>query len=571
MSEIPPKDELNGLNKATIKEALLRHNFLPRQHDHKEELPPIFNSRQFTPAVADALEKIPLRIKQGYDLLSFKRTRHPNIPRVMGIPHPRAYVELVNVISENWTEISPFCTSPNSQLEFGLYDDGRMLVHAYNQIADDGALEDQDPMTDFGMSYRLKTDINAFYPSVYSHAVPWALVGHGRAKQDRNKKSWFNEIDAAIRICQRNETKGLPIGPGTSSIIAEIVLYPIDKYLRSEGFQFTRYIDDYTVFLLNKGACDKFLINLSTELGRYSLSLNLKKTRISELPVPRREPWVTEISILLNRYAEPLGFEDKPTKLEVRHLRPIIDRALELSIDYPDGSVMKYTLAAIIDLLPEKPMLRIVDSEEQRFIEDALFRYAYFYPSIIPLIQRHLQSFYTTDSRVVDRVEQRISKLLDRSFELGQSDNIVWCLYYLLQLGGAGQQVFADRCCRSDDPIVISMGYCYAKKSELDTSSFSQWAAQIIVDIEKGTLSEYDLDRLWLPLYQLFFDNVLGEMPYPKKDDQAVFDLLKQEGVSFIDFTHDDFHSYPHRRFSHYFSEGLDDLEPPPLPDAGSA
>jgi hypothetical protein len=479
-------------------------------------------------------------------------------------------VELVQVISENWAEVLPFCASPNSQLEFGLHEDGRMLVHAYNQVADDGAPEEQDPMADFGMSYRLKTDINAFYPSVYSHSVPWALVGHGKAKQNRKKELWFNAIDAAIRVCQRGETKGLPIGPGTSSIIAEALLYPIDAYLRSEGHRFTRYIDDYTVFLQNREACDKFLLQLSTELGRYSLSLNLKKTRISELPVPRREPWVTEISMLLDRFVEPISFEDKPTKIEVRHLRAIVDRALELSIDYPDGSVMKYTLAAIIDRLPDKPVLRLVDSDEERFIEDALFRYAYFFPSIIPLIQRHLQCFFTLDLQVEDRVEQRILKLLDRSFELGQSDNIVWCLYYLLQLGRSGRQDIADRCSRSDDPIVISMGFCYAKKSELDISPFRAWAAQMKADIKSVLLSEYDIDRFWLPLYQLFLDDVVLEMPYPSKDDRAVFDILKRDGVSFIDFEHNDFGACFQRRAQYYFGDtGLEDLEPPPAVKAG--
>ena len=40
-------------------EALLMQNYLPRQHDHREELPPIFHSRLFSPDVAEALRKTP--------------------------------------------------------------------------------------------------------------------------------------------------------------------------------------------------------------------------------------------------------------------------------------------------------------------------------------------------------------------------------------------------------------------------------------------------------------------------------------------------------------------------------
>lgn len=570
MALIPPRTDLNGLTRNTVKEALLTHNYLPRQHDHKEELPPVFHSRLFTPAVADNLRALKLRAL-GYDLMPFKRTRHPNIPRVMAIPHPRAYVELVHAISEGWENILPFCESPNSQLTFGLQLDGRMLVHAYNQVADDGVPEDQDPLSDFGMTYLLKTDISNFYPSVYSHAVPWALVGHVTAKlpENRNVRNWYNDVDRGIRFCQRTETKGLPIGPGTSSIVAEALLSPVDAALRGK-YRFTRYIDDYTVFLPDRKACDQFLLDLSRELERYALSLNLRKTKVIELPTPRREAWVTEISFLLGDAIAPGESAAAHQRLEVRQIRAILDRALELSKDFPDGSVMKYTLSAIIDRYPKEPSVSAADSPEERFIEDSLFRFSYFFPTIIPVLQRWLKNYYSFDARVEDRVEKRIRLLFYRSMELGQSDNVIWCLHYLLQLGHAGDAHIVDRCISSDDPVVIAMAYCYAKKCQLGIGRFRSWAEQMAASRLAETLSDYDLDRYWMPLYQIYFDDVIPEMPYLDQVENEVFERMKKQGVSFIDFDHPDFGARFQLRIARMFSDDpIGELEPPPpLPSA---
>jgi len=79
------------------------------------------------------------------------------------------------------------------------------------------------------------TDISNCYPSIYSHAVPWALVGPATAKANADKRSrWYNKIDQAVRWTKRNETNGVGIGPGTSTIVAEIILARIDADLSTK-------------------------------------------------------------------------------------------------------------------------------------------------------------------------------------------------------------------------------------------------------------------------------------------------------------------------------------------------
>ena len=145
-----------------------------------------------------------------------------------------------------------------------------------------------------------------------------------------------------------------------------------------------------------------------------------------------------------------------------------------------------------------------------------------------------------------------IFALLDRSFEQGQSDNIIWCMYYLLQVPAFTKSDLLEICCIKDDPMVILMGYVYAKNNDLPLDTLITWANKKITDAQTETLIEYDIDRFWLILYQLYYDGVLSTPPYkpytvppaPAKDknpqNNEVFEILKNEGVSFIDFEHED-------------------------------
>jgi len=530
------------LSKGNLLKGLLQYNYFPRQHDHKEELPPIFNSEKLTPQVAEELRNKTKARNNGYDILPFKRTRHPNIPRMMGIPHPRAYAELVLLIVENWDEkISTRCQSPNSEIKFEVQDDFRIIVHKYDHVAPDGDLENQDPMADFGKEYRVKTDIANFYHSIYSHSLPWALVGHSEAKKSKNNSNdWFNQLDQALMRCQRKETKGIPIGPGTSSILSEIVLFQVDKALReNRQHRFSRYIDDYIAYVETSMEADRFLMDLTIELEKYALTLNPKKTIISKMPVLKREHWVTDLNLYfgLDSSSQP-SESDKPSrqKLKFRQLKLIVEKAIALSREYPDGSVMKYAFSGIIDIG--------VDSHDAEiYLFDAFLKYACYFMTLIPLIQRLLEktSVYAHRNDIRHSVEQRILFILNKSFEQGQSDNIVWCVYYLIQISATPDSTILHRCCETDDPIVILMGYVYAKKYTLDLDVLTDWTNTKKSAANQGSLNEYDIDRFWLVLYQLFYDSKIVAMPYKDESDNEVFNILKANDVSFVDMDHEDF------------------------------
>jgi hypothetical protein len=129
----------------------------------------------------------------------------------------------------------------------------------------------------FDNKFIIQADISNFYPSVYTHSIPWALVGFDYAKANRNPSDWFNQIDKYQRLLKRNETNGVAIGPATSNIVSEIILSTIDKVLDTEGYKFVRFIDDYTAYTRTYEDAETFLRRLSEELSKFKLNVNARK------------------------------------------------------------------------------------------------------------------------------------------------------------------------------------------------------------------------------------------------------------------------------------------------------
>ena len=98
--------------------------------------------------------------------------------------------------------------------------------------------------------------MTSFFPTIYTHTIPWALHTKpvAKANKGKGKKSpqlLGNLLDIRCMSLQDGQTIGLPIGPDTSHILAELIRVAIDLELHSQlsswppGF---RYVDDFFLF-----------------------------------------------------------------------------------------------------------------------------------------------------------------------------------------------------------------------------------------------------------------------------------------------------------------------------------
>ena len=137
-----------------------------------------------------------------------------------------------------------------------------------------------------GARYTLQTDISDFYPSIYTHAVDWAIRGKAAAKRDRSLRTAGAKIDKALRDQSDGQTSGICIGPDTSWLIGEVLLAKIDaelcKQFPKARRHAHRWYDDLTFYARSLGEAEGVLAAYERLLMDYEMSLNPAKTLISE-------------------------------------------------------------------------------------------------------------------------------------------------------------------------------------------------------------------------------------------------------------------------------------------------
>jgi len=320
-----------------VLEKLLCYGMFP------EKLSWILSSKEFGKKVINNPIPSSINKNKGFYYCNYNQTRESNGLRRLGIPNPFPYYLLSCKIAENWTNIeSVIGRLEEEQTRSKIRPKPKNLnqrlisMRSYNKD-----FNEQDYKIDLaiGANYIVKTDISNFYPSIYTHTLPWAFVGKKTAKLHRgqeHKTLWYNAIDNYCQLNQDKETKGLPIGCDTSAILSEIIACSIDS--KFADIKFLRYIDDYTAFFQSKDKAEEFLIKLSNELANYRLSLNYKKTYIKELPDYLDTEWVGEIKILTDAFIskQSLNVSDK------NNINRFWDRSLELQNRFKNDSVIRY-------------------------------------------------------------------------------------------------------------------------------------------------------------------------------------------------------------------------------------
>jgi len=184
----------------------------------------------------------------------------------------------------------------------------------------------------------VRTDINQFYGSIYTHSIPWALHGKTHAKANRSASLLGNALDECVRNAQDGQTVGVPIGPDTSLVIAEIILASVDKELAKHvpPNGACRRVDDYEIQADDRSNAESRLGILQQTLNQFELVLNPRKTRIVELPCAFADGWRHEVRRFRFR---------KHPKSQHYDLLAFYDLALRAAAENRDGSVLKYSVS----------------------------------------------------------------------------------------------------------------------------------------------------------------------------------------------------------------------------------
>nr|WP_275441580.1 RNA-directed DNA polymerase [Brevibacillus laterosporus] len=183
----------------------------------------------------------------------------------------------------------------------------------------------------------LRTDISRYYPTIYTHSLPWAIHTKAFAKRNRQNIHYGNLLDECMRNCQDSQTIGIPIGPDTSLIISEIIGAEID-YLFSQrvpqarGF---RFVDDYYLYFDTIANAEQACSALHQILREFELDHNLAKTSITHLPELLEKEWASELRVY--------DVRTNPTA-QKNDIISYFSKAFDYSIKFPHDPVIKYAV-----------------------------------------------------------------------------------------------------------------------------------------------------------------------------------------------------------------------------------
>lgn len=134
-----------------------------------------------------------------------------------------------------------------------------------------------------------EADIQGFYHSVYTHTIAWAIHGKSTAKKNqRNYALYGNIIDLLVRNAQDGQTIGIPVGPDTSRLIAEVIGSAIDQVIQKlikiktgnsprerDGM---RFVDDFTFGCDSNQEAERTIAAVRLAVNDFELELNNTKT-----------------------------------------------------------------------------------------------------------------------------------------------------------------------------------------------------------------------------------------------------------------------------------------------------
>jgi len=353
----------------------------------------------------------------GIEVISAPKRGHER--RDIHVTHPIPQALLVHEISRNW-----------SKLLKHLPQDSRSIDRLQISAAEPPGLSE----IDFALHRRKKayieaqsdwivrTDITRYYPSIYTHSLAWACYGKENVKTNRNKYegSLADRLDQLVRSANRNQTVGIPVGPETSRILAELIGRDVDKSVCAVSDDINpasvdRLQDDWFVGTSNRETAELALASISKSYRAFGLEINGSKTSLEQVGAFVEDAELSEIRAFLS--AIRFG-------LSGYRLREFLSLVERLQARNPRTSAINYAVSVLED--------QSFDRDDVENIESFLLKGLALSPSSTSRICSLLLNL-NYRSRFIShrRIGQRVKELANRAAELGHTFELIWLLWIL--------------------------------------------------------------------------------------------------------------------------------------------
>ena len=465
-----------------------------------EKLPPILTAEEFYRY--SLIVQQPFS-KADHGFVFFESIRDINIPRAFGIPNPMAYQKLCAVLRDNWQQIqSHFHTQTDTDKHkiSRIHLRKRKGTKALFKMNYKNWRVDDSPIPDIliGKRYAVNADISTCFPSMYSHALCWALVGKEYAKAHREESLWFNALDHRCMELKSGETHGFLIGPHASNLLSEIILTVVDHQL-SPKWEYIRNIDDYTCYVDSYAEAQQFLTDLSAQLRSFDLPLNHKKTKIEELPVASTKHWVRQLNAF--------DFSTTYGKVDYKRAQAYLDAAVGLMEENGKNSAI---LNYAIKVLSRKELT----NNAKQYCLKTILHMAVIYPYLIPLLEDYVFAPFAASPKIIEDFSH---KVYSAAFAQENYEAIIYAIYYSMKYGFDIPQLrYIDAISKDSCLFKLFVWLYYVRRGD-------EKAIKALKKHAKA-LSDSEFDQNWVFIYEALPKELL-------KDD---WKPMKKAGISFI-------------------------------------
>lgn len=469
----------------TAKGKTQRFNRLISHGYFAPELPPCFVALRFAKYRESIWKEISDRVANyTSEPCWFYFPRFGRNDRKFGIINPISYLAIARVISDNFIQLkksaqqSQFSASP---LEFD-WDGSRAALRPNINVRDDFQVNLLNTCDRFASA-----DIQSFFHSIYTHAIPWAIRGKSVAKSNRSDDQFSNKLDRYCRNAQDGQTIGLPVGPDTSRFIAEVVASGVDKELQKRlntlDKRALRYVDDYLIGVGGGQSGDEIIAAIRQAASVFELELNSDKSEIHSKSL--RFPIGWKQAVLA---ARPENNES------INDFYQFFYQIGRISEEQPNINVEKYAL--------QNARLSFVDANNWKTIQSHLLNAYWRNPTLISFLVNILVLRQKKCEDVnINGIREFLHRCLPQLAIENRTGEIAWFLYLIIRLK---IKISASRI----EPLfyivnsLVALLVCYASKhSYIDgTIKHDKWDPFFNKDGLKG--------QMWLFAYESVIQNV---------------------------------------------------------------
>ena len=440
--------------------------------------------------------------------------------RVLAIPDPAHFFRLAELVHDNWRLLDKSIRRSRLSLSKPKDDPtgNRALVPAQETNRIEARAEHRARAR-----YLVEVDVSQFYPSIYTHALDWAVRGKAISKATRGRGTGLGPmLDKYTSAAQYGQTVGIPIGPDTSLVLGELILSQVDEELldggRARWLHGFRYYDDYELHTWSREHADQALAVIQRILAEWQLGVNPYKIHIRELPQPIEDEWLSTLKRV----------EIRSHSLQERSdITALFDDSFRLSRQFPQDNVISYALGQFVTRdLSER---RHVQRTNWPHFEKLLLQACLGEPGVLPraavLLNWARLRGWPLDRRVLS---EALNTIVRDGAARGASSEVAWALWASISLDIRLAAPTGRAVSQLADDVVALTALHAASKGLFRGLNTTTWAALMNADSLAGEhwLLAYEAhEHGWLP--------AIGGTDFIAAD--PVFAQLRADSVHFYD------------------------------------